>query len=196
MTTSSEPTFDPALIECPFPVYAQLRKHAPVVEMAPDVFMITRYEDVAKVVKDTAAFSSRAPRNPFSWFGPPKNQHELDDILSRCPEMPTLLDNDPPEQTKFRALVSKVFSEANVEALEPAIAKLIDELASGWIDRGRVEFASEFARPLPAAVTTLALGAEPAIRDRSLFWADEIMTRTSAHRRRSGKRRWHEASRR
>src|SRR5271165_3825703 len=49
MTTSSEPAFDPSLIDCPFPVYAQLREHAPVVEMAPDVFMITRYEDVAKV---------------------------------------------------------------------------------------------------------------------------------------------------
>ena len=112
MTTSSEPTFDPSLIECPFPLYAQLREHAPVVEMAPDVFMITRYEDVAQVVKDTATFSSRAPRNPFSWFGPPENQEELDDILSRCPEIPTLLDNDPPEQTKVRALVAKVFSEA------------------------------------------------------------------------------------
>lgn len=179
MTASSEPALDPSLVECPFPVYAQLREHAPVVEMAPAVFMITRYEDVAQVVKDTATFSSRAPRNPFSWFGPPANQEELDDILSSCPEIPTLLDNDPPEQTKVRALVAKVFSEANVKALEPAIATLIDELASAWIDRGSVEFASEFARPLPAAVTTLALGADPAMRDRSLFWADEIMTRTS-----------------
>jgi hypothetical protein len=56
--------------------------------MAPGVFMVTRYEDVLQVVKDTATFSSRAPRNPFSWFGPPERQEELDEILSRCPEIP------------------------------------------------------------------------------------------------------------
>ncbi|ETB35876.1 hypothetical protein N602_25775 [Mycobacterium avium subsp. hominissuis 10-5606] len=135
MSTSSEPALEPSLIECPFPVYAQLREHAPVAEMAPGVYMITRYEDVLRVVKDTATFSSRAPRNPFSWFGEPERQDELDEILRRCPEIPTLLDNDPPEQTRVRALVAKVFNEANVASLEPAIAELIDELSSTWIGR-------------------------------------------------------------
>ncbi|MCV7388070.1 cytochrome P450 [Mycolicibacterium porcinum] len=141
--------------------------------------MVTRYEDVLRVVKDTATFSSRAPRNPFSWFGEPERQDELNAILRPCPEIPTLLDNDPPEQTKVRGLVAKVFNEANVAALEPDISDLIDNLSATWIDRGRVEFATEFARPLPAAVTALALGADPAMTDRCLFWADEIMTRTA-----------------
>ncbi|MCV7370798.1 cytochrome P450 [Mycolicibacterium duvalii] len=186
MTTSSEsaPPDPPVaslapMIECPFPIYKALRENSPVTEMAPGVFMVTRYEDVLRVVKDTETFSSRAPRNPFAWFGDPERQDELDAILSRCPEMPTLLDNDPPEQTRVRALVAKVFNESNVAALEPAIAELIDDLSSSWLRRGRVEFAAEFARPLPAAVTALALGADAAMTERCLFWADEIMTRTA-----------------
>ncbi len=167
------------MLECPFPIYKALREHSPVTEMAPGVFMVTRYEDVLRVVKDTATFSSRAPRNPFSWFGEPERQGELDAILSACPEIPTLLDNDPPEQTRVRGLVAKVFNEANVAALEPAIADLIDQLSSAWLGRGRVEFAAQFARPLPAAVTAIALGADPAMTERCLFWADEIMTRTA-----------------
>lgn len=189
MTTSSEPALGAAIDtpdaslapmpECPFPIYQALRENSPVAEMAPGVFMVTRYEDVLRVVKDTAIFSSRAPRNPFSWFGEPERQDELDGILGQCPEIPTLLDNDPPEQTRVRGLVAKVFNESNVAALEPAIADLIDDLSRNWLDRGHVEFASEFARPLPAAVTALALGADPTMTERCLFWADEIMTRTA-----------------
>lgn len=189
MTTSSEPAVDPSIdppvdslaptMGCPFPIYKALRDNSPAAEMAPGVFMVTRYDDVLRVVKDTTTFSSRAPRNPFSWFGEPERQDELDAILGPCPEIPTLLDNDPPEQTKVRGLVANVFNESNVAALEPAIADLIDGLSSNWHDRGQVDFAAEFARPLPAAITALALGVDPAMTDRCLFWADEIMTRTA-----------------
>jgi cytochrome P450 len=179
MTSSSLPTLDPAMIECPFPAYKALRDNAPAVEIAPGVFLITRFDDVVRILKDTDTFSSRAPLNPFSWFGPAENQDELDAILSGCPEIPTLLDNDPPEQTRVRAPVSKVFNAAKVKALEPQIAAIVDDLSAGFIDRGHVEFASEFARLLPAAVTAHALGADPAMRDTLLFWADEIMSRTA-----------------
>ncbi|MGB8389346.1 cytochrome P450 [Mycobacterium sp.] len=177
--TNSLPALDATMIECPFPAYKSLRDNAPAVEIAPGVFLVTRFDDVVWILKDPATFSSRAPLNPFSWFGPTQNQEELDAILADCPEIPTLLDNDPPEQTRIRALVTKVFNAARVQAMEPQIAAIVDALALGWIDRGRVEFASEFARLLPATVTAHALGADVSKRDKLLFWADEIMSRTS-----------------
>ncbi|NDJ87911.1 cytochrome P450 [Mycolicibacter kumamotonensis] len=177
--TSSLPALDATMIECPFPAYRALRENAPAVEIAPGVFLVTRYDDVVRILKDPETFSSRAPLNPFAWFGPPQNQDELDTILAACPEIPTLLDNDPPEQARVRALVSKVFNAAKVKAMEPSITAIVDDLAAGWIDRGHVEFASEFARPLPATVTAHALGADLSMRDKLLFWADEIMSRTA-----------------
>jgi len=177
--TSSLPALDATMIECPFPAYKSLRENAPAVEIAPGVFLVTRFDDVVRILKDPVTFSSRAPLNNFSWFGPTQNQEELDAILADCPEMPTLLDNDPPEQSRIRALVTKVFNAARVQAMEPSITAIVDDLAAGWIDGGHVEFASEFARLLPATVTTHALGADPAVRDKLLFWADEIMTRSA-----------------
>lgn len=179
MTGSSLPVLDPAMIECPFPAYKSLRDNAPVVQMAPGLFLVTRFDDVVDILKDTDTFSSRAPLNPFAWFGPPDRQDELHAILRECPEIPTLLDNDPPEHTRVRALVNKVFTTAKVHALEPQIAGIVDELSAGWINQGQVEFASQFARLLPAMVTGRALGAEPSARDKLLFWADEIMSRTA-----------------
>ncbi|WP_224112433.1 cytochrome P450 [Mycobacterium avium] len=179
MTDSSLPALDPGMIECPFPAYKSLRDNAPVVELAAGIFFVTCFDDVVHILKDTDTFSSRAPLNPFSWFGPAENQDELDDILSDCPEIPTLLDNDPPEQTRVRGLVNKVFTAAKVKALEPQIAAVVDDLSAGWIGRGHVEFAGDFARLLPATVTAHALGADPSMRDKLLFWADEIMSRTA-----------------
>lgn len=179
MTSSSLPTLDPAMLECPYPAYKALRDSAPVVEMAPGVFFVSRFADVMQIVKDTDTFSSVAPRNPFAWFGPPEDQEALDEILRDYPETPTLLDNDPPEQTRVRALVNKVFTAAKVKALEPQIAAVVDDLSAKWINRGNVEFVSEFAKFVPATITAQAFGADLSMVDKCMFWANEIMTRTA-----------------
>lgn len=168
---------DPAMIECPFPAYQSLRDNAPVLEIAPGLFFVTRFDDVERILKDTETFSSQSPVNPFSWFGPAEHQDELDAILGDCPEIPTLQDNDPPDQTRVRALVNKVFTATKVKALEPRIAAVVDELSAKWLDRGEVEFASEFARLLPAMVTADALGADRSMLDNLIFWSDEVTSR-------------------
>jgi cytochrome P450 len=148
-------------------------------EMAPGMFIVSRHQDAVRILKDTETFSSRPRANPFAMFGPSTVQDQIEDILGNCPESPPLLDNDPPEHSRIRSLVSKVFTTRRVETLEPWIRTLVEQTVAPWADRGRVEVASEFARPLPAAVTADALGAEPDMRDRLNFWADEIMSRTA-----------------
>jgi cytochrome P450 len=179
MTRPAVSLFDPAVIECPFKAYRTLREHAPAFEMAPGMFVVTRYHDVLNILKDTETFSSRSGGTPFTMFGPSVVQAQIDEILGGCPEIPTLLNNDPPEQSRIRSLVSKVFTARQVTAMEPRIRAIVAELAQPWVPRGQVEFVAEFARPLPSAVTADALGAEPSMRGRLHFWADEIMSRTA-----------------
>jgi cytochrome P450 len=179
MADSSVSLFDPAVIACPFDAYRALRESAPIVEMVPGVFLVVRHADAVRILKDPDTFSSKSPSNPFAWFGPSPIQDELDSVLAACPEEPTLLDNDPPEQNTIRSLVTKVFTPRQVGLLEPRIRQLVEETAAGWLPRGTVDFASEFAQLLPAAATANALGADTAMRDQLRFWADEIMTRTA-----------------
>jgi len=179
MAESSVSLFDAAVIECPFDAYRALRESAPIVEMVPGVFLVVRHADAVRILKDPDTFSSRSPRNPFAWFGPSPIQDELDSILATCPEQPTLLDNDPPEQNKIRSLVTKVFTPRQVAVLEPRIRQLVEETAAGWLPLGTVDFAAEFAQLLPAAVTANALGADTDMRDQLRFWADQIMSRTA-----------------
>lgn len=179
MSTPSVSLLDPAVIECPFPAYQDLRERCPVLEMSPGMFLVSRYEDVLAVLKDTKTFSSMSGGSGFTTFGPSPVQDEIDAIIGDYPEIPTLLNNDPPDQTRLRSLVNRVFTPREVKALEPSISAIVDELARPWAGRGRVEFVAEFSQPLPSAVIAAALGAEPAMSGRLQFWSDEIMSRVS-----------------
>src|SRR5439155_14814173 len=62
MTTDASPLAmlaDPAVIACPYPAYAGLRAHCPVFEVpGMGLHLITRYDDIARVLRDPATFSS------------------------------------------------------------------------------------------------------------------------------------------
>jgi cytochrome P450 len=62
---------------------------------------------------------------------------------------PTLQSADPPEHTRHRELLSRVFTPKRVAALTPRIDELTDELLDRVIDSGRMEFVTDFAIPLP-----------------------------------------------
>ena len=47
----------PAFLNDPYPTYAALREHAPIHRLPDGSFFLTRYDDVAQVYRDTAAWS-------------------------------------------------------------------------------------------------------------------------------------------
>ena len=55
---------DPAVQECPFPAYALLQEEAPVFfDRRAGFYIVTRYDDIRRVVTDPATFSSGARTN-------------------------------------------------------------------------------------------------------------------------------------
>ena len=73
--------------------------------------------------------------------------------------MDTLLTDDPPVHSRFRALVNKAFSARRVATLKPRIRQISNELIDRFIGDGKVELVSQFAVGLPMAVIADALGA-------------------------------------
>src|SRR5207248_1419169 len=71
---------------------------------------------------------------------------------------PVLLQADPPEHGRQRALVNRAFSPAVIREIEPEIRQLAHRLIDGFADRGQVELLHEFAVPLPMTVIAKALG--------------------------------------
>ena len=160
----------PEVLECPYPFFERVRNEAPVHQTPLGFWLVSRYDDVMAVVRDTERFSSNM-RNSFT--APPPSD-ELRAIQAEAyPSVNTLLTNDPPSHTQFRALVNKAFTPKRVAQLEGEIRQIANDLIDRWADTGRVELVSEFAVGLPLTVIADALGVDRADMPAFKRWSDD-----------------------
>jgi cytochrome P450 len=172
--------FDPQLLECPYGFYKLAREQAPIMELPSPItnaklFLVTRYDLVVEILKDTSVFSSN-----FSTLlaGKEEQDEELQKIYAQgWPQVNTLLTADPPEHERFRALVNKAFSASRVNKMQGSIRQIVDELIDSFIDKNSCEFVSEFAVPLPIRVIADQLGVPQADLPKFKRWSDAFIAR-------------------
>ncbi len=141
----------PAISECPYPYYQALRDDAPVHRLPTGTWLITRWEDVMEVVRDTETFSSEiAPRNPQILGGALLGGDDSG-------PWPLPFTNDPQHKTQ-RTLARSIVSQARLRWFEPIIARLTDELVDAFEGAGRADFRTDLAEPLPRRVMMEAFG--------------------------------------
>jgi cytochrome P450 len=162
----------------PYPTYAQLRRDSPIVMThLPDgreAWLVSRYEDVALVLKD-ARFSkdrrrvSTPHRLPIEQFVAP---------LIRSLQF-NMLDLDPPDHTRLRALVHKAFTPRLIERLRERIRALADQLLDRAAPRGELDLVSDYALPIPATIIADLLGVPAGDRHRFHRWSSKLVSITS-----------------
>jgi cytochrome P450 len=91
----------------------------------------------------------------------------------------TLVTNDPPEHTLFRALVDKVFTPSYVRSLEPYIEALADELIDEFAARGRANLLPEFSVKIPLFIIADQLGVDRKDYERFKSWSDVTVERNN-----------------
>jgi cytochrome P450 len=166
----------PAYKGDPYPVYADLRRSAPVRRITLNglpAWLVTRYEDVRQALADPRLSNSLDSLNPALTAGGAWVLGERMMGLDR-----NLLRSDPPAHTRLRRLVSKAFTPGRIEALRPRAQGMADELVAAFLPRGEVELVGEFAFPLPLMVIMELLGLP--LEDRGQFrtWAQMTVPRT------------------
>jgi cytochrome P450 len=167
--------FDPAFTADPYPTYARLRSSAPVYRAAlPDgrgVWLITRYEDVLAVLKDK--------RFVKDWRGALTPEQ-----LAQVPPIPevmkplsrNMLDTDPPDHERLRALVSKAFTPRLIERLRPRVQAISDGLLDAVQGRGEMDLIDDYAFPLPITVIAELLGVPAEDRNNFREWSDAAVS--------------------
>ena len=128
MTRTQFDLNDPAVITDPYPHYAWLRDEAPVYRSSdPDLWILSRRDDVAVAVRDATLFSSdlgKAARFDDNPFNPTiKIPRRLAGLLGRIVPLRTLLTSDPPDHTQLRHKVSRAFTPRRINAWEPGFGK-------------------------------------------------------------------------
>lgn len=147
----------PAVARDPFPIYAQLREHAPLCRVQShvrDMWAVSRYEDVRRVLHDHESFSSA-----------------INGDLS----LPYMITQDPPEHTRLRQMVLRAFTPSVVREQAPAIEARATAQIDRMLERGSVEFIDDFANPLPAQVIASLLGLPLEDADDLRRWSDDAL---------------------
>jgi cytochrome P450 len=147
----------------PFPLYARLRREAPLARNEAIGFWVaSRHADVIAVSRDTETFSSAKGIMVF-------------EIGSEYATPPTMMHTDPPAHTRYRDLVQPGFRPSFMRALEKSVrartVALVDK-----IEPGRpVDFVSEVAVPLPLQVISDLLGVPEGEWPRFFRWSEAVI---------------------
>jgi cytochrome P450 len=162
----------------PYPFYAHLRSQAPVFRVTlPDkqtAWLVSRYDDVVTVLKD-----DRFAKDRLNALTPEQ--------IARLPWMPrfarpltrNMLDLDPPEQTRLRALVQKAFTPRLVEQMRGRIQVLTDELLDAVCGRTHIDLIGDYALPLPTTIIAEMLGVPVADRHKFHRWSKTLLAASS-----------------
>jgi cytochrome P450 len=88
-----------------------------------------------------------------------------------------MLSVDAPDHTRLRRLAAGAFRRARLDALEPRIRELVDELLDELAAReGPVDLVTGFARPFPFAVIGELLGIDRVGQGRLAGWFDTLLS--------------------
>ena len=143
---------DPQVLADPYPLFHRLRREDPV-HWDPylHAWVVTRYEDVLEVLHHFSADRTPTP-NQLSTMGLSKLAPVAQVMVKQ------MLFMDAPAHTRLRALASKAFTPARVEALRTHIREIVNRLLDGLEKKGSMDVIADFAEPLPAIVTAELLG--------------------------------------
>ncbi|MEO0683263.1 MAG: cytochrome P450 [Pseudomonadota bacterium] len=132
----------PGFAEDPYPVYRALLEHAPVKRFADGSVMLSRWEDLDRVYRDTARFKSAK----FEEFAPkygrdaPLYEHHTTSLVF----------NDPPLHTRVRRILAGALTPRAIAAMEPGLIALVDRLLEGLPDEA--DLIEGFASRIPIEV--------------------------------------------
>jgi cytochrome P450 len=142
--------------ENPFPLLGLARREQPVF-YAPQfgLWVVTRYDDVLAVLKDHRTFSSVGALLSRKSELPAEAREVL---AEGWPDMPYIIDVDPPLHDRIRGLVVRAFTPRRIAEMEPRIEAIARELIDGFAHEERADVIERFAWPLPLSVLGEMLG--------------------------------------
>jgi cytochrome P450 len=135
----------------PHEQFRWLRAHDPVHRHeepdGPGFWAVTRYDDVKRVGRDPATFSSVPTiMIPDGDAGLDVDGHQM------------MLTMDPPRHSRYRKLVSGDFIPRSVRRLAPRIEKLAERIVDAVIERGECDLVDDLAGEMPSFVVADLLG--------------------------------------
>lgn len=165
-------TSDPLVQDDPFPVYQQVRARG---RLVPGTFVtLAGHHDTCTTILRSDRFGVGFDRENAPWFMRMALGFASDSENINPVEPPSMLAVDPPDHTRYRKLVSKVFTARAIENLRGRVEEVADQLLDDLERRGEsADLVPTYAGVLPVTVIAEVLGVPTDMRDQFLEWGNE-----------------------
>ena len=151
---------DPANRADPYPLYAKFRERGPIQLPEVNLTVFSTSRDCDEVLRHPSSSSNR-------WNSTIAQRQLASGAWSKPAVPPGFLFLDPPDHTRLRKLVSKAFAPKVVNALQPDITAMVEQLLDQIAERGHFDVIADLAYPLPVAVICRLLGVP--LKDEPMF---------------------------
>lgn len=171
-TTPTFNPFEPEFAANPYPQYRVLREGAPVHRSLIGPWVLSRYDDVIRVLRDPSLSVEVENATQLEYDVELASVFGDDARGSRA-----MLNIDPPDHDRLRRLVSKAFTPKMVETLRPEVERLVDEAIDEVVARGtgEMDLISDLAFPLPFTVISEMLGMPMERREELRTWSHAVV---------------------
>jgi cytochrome P450 len=157
--------FSRAAFEDPYPIYAELREHAPLAyNEQREFWALSRYADVQAALRNREALSNAAGND-----------------IDRTGQMygkGNFLDSDPPVHAALRGLVHRHFTPASIRESTQSVRATVSELLDACLERGSTDLAAELAWPVHLRVAGDLFGIPREDLGQIWSWFSSSMRRT------------------
>ncbi len=161
-TFQSDLYYDPYDFEIdtnPYPIWQRMRDEAPLYYNEKyDFYALSRFSDVEEGLKDWRTYSSA--------------RGTVLELVKNDVEMPpgSIIFEDPPTHDIFRALLARLFTPAQIQALEPKVREFCVQSLDRRVGTGGFDFIADLGAQMPMKTIGMLLGIpeeeQEAVRDR------------------------------
>lgn len=157
----------------PYSTLARLRERGPVAHVilpnGQRGWVVTRFDDVIALLKDVRFAKDR------------RNAGLKQDWMPRSVRAvaENMLDLDPPQHTRLRALVQRAFTPGRVAMIRARIEALTHELIDRVVSRREMDVIADYALPLPTTIISEMLGVPRADQQKFHRWSQRIVAADS-----------------
>lgn len=164
------PLLDPAYVADPYPTLAAARCDYPVFHAVDqDLWVVTRYDDVKRVLQDPVTFSSANVQRPVNQMCPAAiaalEEGGFDPGIA-------LVATDAPDHGRRRRYLMKAleFTPRRLERLESRIKNVSHEMIDSFVSDGSTDLVARFTSRLPARIIYDIIGFPEADHEQLLLW--------------------------
>jgi cytochrome P450 len=157
----------------PYAFFAQAREQPIFLSPTFNFWMVTRYDDIVRILKDHQTFSNRK-----AFAAPTELVPEAKQLLQNTmfgTESGGLIMADQPIHTRLRRPLTAAFSARRIAKIDPALRELVSQLIDGFPRQGQVDFVESFAHPLPIQAVCHLLGVPRSDIEQIRIWSDALI---------------------